>query len=202
MVQQLKNGGKYLDIGCCIGQDIRKLVADGAPAENICGVELEAPFIDLGFDFFRDRDTLKVTFKQADVFDQSEKSPLQALVGTIDFIHLGMILHIFQLDAQIELLERCIKLLKPIPGVLILGQAVGDADGFLTAGQIGGNFSKKAFRHNDKTFKELWKEIETRTNTKWECRASIDSGLGVSDGKRQWDLPSARRLVFEVERLE
>lgn len=40
MLQRLKAGAKYVDIGCCIGQDIRKLVADGAPGENLYGAEL------------------------------------------------------------------------------------------------------------------------------------------------------------------
>lgn len=31
---RLKKGEKLLDLGCCFGQDIRKLVHDGAPSEN------------------------------------------------------------------------------------------------------------------------------------------------------------------------
>ncbi|CAN8105283.1 unnamed protein product [Discula destructiva] len=178
MVHKLRAGATYLDIGCCVGQDIRKLVADGAPAQQLYGAELQPEFIDLGYDFFQDRETLSSKFMQADVLDRGPANPLEELAGAVDFIHLGMMLHIFEWDQQRDLLENCIRILKPEPGVLILGQAVGNADGALSAGQTGGNFTGKAFRHNESTFKALWKEIEERTGTVWDCRASIDGGLG------------------------
>lgn len=28
VLERIKNGDQYLDIGCCVGQDIRKLVSD------------------------------------------------------------------------------------------------------------------------------------------------------------------------------
>lgn len=202
IVQKLQEGARYLDIGCCVGQDIRKLVADGAPAQQLYGAELQPAFLDLGYDFFQDRATLTSTFMQADILDRGAASPLEALAGTVDFIHLGMLLHIFEREPQIHLLENCIRLLKAEPGVLIVGQAVGDAEGSVCAGQTGGRFTGKAFRHNDVTFRALWEEIGERTGTRWECRASVDGGLGIDSGKRAWESSKARRLVFEVERLE
>lgn len=238
MVESLKAGARYLDIGCCIGQDIRQLVADGAPHENLYGAELlvayspcfvihhlcssglfssahfspdclsvvntetssadtlgesESQFVDLGYEFFQDRDTLKVHFMQANIFDLGEGSALGPLRGTFDFIHLGMVLHMFDWDRQRVALENCIQLLKPEAGALVLGQAVGDAEG-TSAGRL-------VFRHSDVTFKKLWKEIEEKTGLKFDCRAWVDTGLGIDDGNRGWDLTSARRLAFEVERL-
>lgn len=152
----------------------------------------------MGYEFFQDQDTLKVNFMQADILNLGEGSPLAALKGTFDFVHLGMVLHIFGWEKQREALENCIQLLKPQAGVLILGQAVGDADGTTSGSQWGA----KSFRHNDVSFRKLWKEIEERTGVKYDCRASIDGGLGVDEGNRKWDLKSAKRLVFEVERLE
>ena len=34
VVSRLKKDSKLLDLGCCFGQDIRKLIHDGVPAEN------------------------------------------------------------------------------------------------------------------------------------------------------------------------
>lgn len=201
MVQRLKHGSLYLDIGCCLGQDIRKLVADGVPSSHLYGAELQPEFIDLGYDFFQDRESLRTSFIQADVLDIGTANPLNELSGAFDFIHLGMVLHIYQWDQQRDMLERCVDLLKPESGVLILGQALGSADGGLSAGQTGANFTGKPFKHNATTFQTLWKEIGERTATKWDCRASIDGGLGVDSGMRKWDVSSSRRLVFEVERL-
>lgn len=134
---------------------------------------------------------------QADVFDPSDASPLAVSKGTFDFMHLGMVLHIFGWAKQVDLLERCLALLKPVPGVMMLGQAVGDAEGTSAGDKWGG----QAFRHSDETFRELWKEVEERSGLRFNCRASVDRGLGVASGNRAWDVSSARRLVFEVERL-
>ncbi|ROV90055.1 hypothetical protein VSDG_08374 [Cytospora chrysosperma] len=196
MVQRLQQGATYLDIGCCLGQDIRKLVADGAPSENLYGAELMGDFIQLGYDLFRDKETLKTHFMQADILDPN--SQLQSLRGTLDFIHLGMILHVFSWEEQRELLETCIQILKPQAGVLILGQSVGHAEGEASPGRHSGGLS---FKHSDESFRRMWGEISERTGIKFDCRAALDEGLGVAAGKRKWDVADARRLVFEVERL-
>lgn len=196
MVQRLRQGAKYLDIGCCLGQDIRKLVADGAPSENLYGVEILEGFVQLGYEFFRDKDTLKTQFLQADILDPN--SQLQSLEGTVDFIHLGMVLHIFSWEEQRDIFETCIRTLKPQAGALILGHALGDLEGATVPGRHEG---VQAFRHNVETFCRLWAEISERTGIKFDCRAVIDEGLGVAEGRRKWDVAAARRLVFEVERL-
>lgn len=58
-----------LDLGCCCAQDLRKLVHDGAPSENLWGAELKGGFLELGYELFLDRETLKAHFIEADVFD-------------------------------------------------------------------------------------------------------------------------------------
>jgi hypothetical protein len=47
ILDRVKNGEQYLDLGCCVGQDIRKLVSDGAPSENTYGSDLKASFWDI-----------------------------------------------------------------------------------------------------------------------------------------------------------
>lgn len=157
-MQRLKDGARYLDIGCCLGQDIRKLVADDVPSGQLYEVELEKEFINLGYDFFfKDRDSLKAYLFQEDILDRSSLDGLDALSGTMEFVHLGMVLHIFEWDQQRELLERCITLLKAQPGVMILGQAVGNVEGggLSTAGPTGANSTGNlGFKHNVTTFQK------------------------------------------------
>lgn len=198
MLNRIKGGAKYLDIGCCVGQDIRQLVADGAPSANLYGAELEAPFIDVGYELFRDRQTLKTHFMQADILKLNEvDSPLAPLMGTFDFIHLGMVLHVFDWDQQRTVLENCVRLLKPEAGMLIVGRAVGDLEG-TTGGDV---WRGKSFRHSDGTFQKLWGEIQESTRAKFDCRASVEGGIGVEGGAWAWDLKTSRRFEFEVERL-
>lgn len=200
MLDRIKRGAKYLDIGCCIGQDIRQLVADGAPSGHLYGAELEAPFIDLGYEFFRDRETLQTHFVQADILQLHEAdSSLAPLLGTFEFIHLGMVLHIFDWEEQRKVLENCVRLLKPEAGVMILGRAVGDVKGTMRG--VGNLRGKQPFRHSVETFRKMWQEIEERTGATFDCRACIENGIGADQATWAWDLKTSRRLEFEVERL-
>lgn len=166
---------------------------DGAPGANLHGAELQEGFIGLGYDFFRDRDTLGATLVQADVFDLGEGSNLNSMTGKADILHLGMVLHLFGWEKQRALLENCVKLLRPVPGSLILGQAVGDVEGGV---KPGGHI----YTHNVETFNKMWSEITERTGLKFECRATLDKGLGIAESRRGWDGVTRRRLSFEVER--
>lgn len=173
-------------------------MADGAPSANLYGAELERQFIDLGYDLFRDRETLQTHFVQADILKLDEAdSPLGPLLGSFDVIFLGMVLHVFDWETQRTVLEHCVRLLKPEAGVIILGRAVGDLEG-TTGGEVWGG---KSFRHSDKTFKKLWEEIEERTGVRFDCKASFEDGVEEGKGAWAWDLNTSRRFDFEVQRL-
>jgi SAM-dependent methyltransferase len=192
VVDRLKEGAKYLDIGCCLGQDIRKLVMDGAPPENLYGAELHAPFIDVSYELFRDHG-LAATFMEADALNISEDNPLYKLKGKVDFVHLGMVLHVFGRQNQRALLENCVSLLRPERGSMILGTAVGDLEGHQAA--------PGHFLHSDETFKAMIKDISEQTGVRFDCRASLDDGLAILEDKSKSSVDKARRLIFEVERL-
>jgi len=59
----------FLDLGCCLAQDLRKLVADGAPSQHLYGLDIEERFIDLSYDLFRDHATLRSRFVVADLLN-------------------------------------------------------------------------------------------------------------------------------------
>ncbi|KAH6645005.1 hypothetical protein BKA67DRAFT_696761 [Truncatella angustata] len=198
ILEKLKAGGKLLDLGCCLAQDIRKLVVDGVPAENLYGAEYEAPFVDVGYDLFKDRETLGAHFFQADSLDDDPETQLNRLKASIDVIHLGMVLHVFSREDQLITLSRCVEILKPEPGALIVGQAVGHAEGKASPAHEG----VISFKHSDTTFKQLIREVEGATGAKFRVKADLDQGLGVGDGKRRWDLDDkTRRLTFVLERV-
>src|SRR5690242_15576227 len=96
VLRRIKNGEQYLDIGCCMGQDIRKLVYDGAHSENIYASDLQGQFWDIGYEMFLDQQSLKATFVEADVFD--DKSGLQELTGKFDIVHAASFFHLFEWD--------------------------------------------------------------------------------------------------------
>lgn len=192
LLLSLKEGGKFLDIGCCLGQDVRKLIYDGAPSSSVVGAELNLAFIDLGYSLFGDRNK-KVSMLELNILE----SPPKHLQGTFTSVQLGMILHLFTWDEQVTAFRNTIQLLKAEPGVRIFGQATGNVDGTPTASVHG---KRATFKHNGESFRRLVEEVST-TTTRWRVvTAELDNGLSIFDGKRTWDDPKTRRLVFEVER--
>jgi len=111
---RIKNGDKFLDIGCCLGQGIRQLVTDGAPSANTYGSDPYGGLIDVGYDLFRDMDRLKATFMAADVFDDA--SPLVTqLAEKMVIIYKGAFFHLFGIKEQEKIAKRVVQLLAPKP---------------------------------------------------------------------------------------
>jgi len=58
---------KFLDIGCGMGQDLRKLFYDGAPATSLHGLDIKPELIQFGHELFRDKNTWKGKMITADL---------------------------------------------------------------------------------------------------------------------------------------
>jgi hypothetical protein len=65
-MERLKAGETLLEIGSFIGQDMRRLVVDGAPSDKLIAVDI-VNFWDLGYEMFRDRDKFEAHFIEADL---------------------------------------------------------------------------------------------------------------------------------------
>ncbi|KAI4085820.1 MAG: hypothetical protein LQ344_008102 [Seirophora lacunosa] len=98
---------KLLDLGCCFGQDIRKLVHDAATPENLIACDLNRQFLDLSYDIFQDRATLKTPMLAADLFQPD--GPLKEMEATVDIVHASLLLHLFSWDKQKEACKRIVK---------------------------------------------------------------------------------------------
>lgn len=66
LLKRLSEGQLLVDLGCFIGHDLRHLVNDGAPSENIHGIDI-VNFWDLGFEMYNDRGRFKAHFTQGDI---------------------------------------------------------------------------------------------------------------------------------------
>ena len=62
ILRRVQNGEKMLHPGCGVGQDIRRVVYNGAPSENLCGLDPHRGLADLGYELFLDRDELRSAF--------------------------------------------------------------------------------------------------------------------------------------------
>ncbi|KAK3689858.1 hypothetical protein B0T22DRAFT_378782 [Podospora appendiculata] len=184
---------RLLDVGCCLAQDLRKLAYDGAPSRSLVGLEIQAEFIALGYDFFNDRDTFRGRFIVADLLDTDS----EVVRGSFGIVLLGMVLHLWDLESQTRACVRVVELLRPEPGVLVVGQSVGS----LVATEVEVRGGRRICKHDAESFGRMWDEVGRRTGTAWTVRARLDEGLGIAEKKRGWDEPGTRRLSFEVERV-
>lgn len=188
VVKRLQEGQKILDMACCFGQTIRQLIADGAPARNIIGCDLQADFIELGYKLFKDRDKLQTEFLVADIFDPA--SVLIDLKGDVDMIYAGSFFHLWGMEQQKEVSKIVVSLLRPKPGSMIVGRQVGA----LTAGERTGP-TGTMFRHNEDSFKKMWEEIGDDLGITFTVNATLKK-LG-NDHFMQDD---TRRIWFSVRR--
>jgi len=206
----LKSSGSaiLLDIGPGLGQDIRKLVYDGVSSTSIVGLELDPGLLELGFDLFRDRQTLNVPFVIGDLLVFGSKSTDTGhedsdslnidkppnLHNRFTIINAASLLHLFPLPTQHRLVQAMIRLLLPQPGSRILGWQLGNPtpmDYFDTT-----NFTLQ-YRHNEDSFCEFWAEIGRDTGTKWRvevCEMSWREETAFGE-------PGMWALSWEVVRL-
>lgn len=190
VLERLGEGQKLLDMACCVGQTIRQLVADGAPAENIYGCDLQQGFIELGYKLFKDRDKLGAKFLVADIFDSN--SALAGLTGQIDMIYAGSFFHLWGLEKQKEVSKAVARLLRPEPKSMILGRQIGAVEAAEQTSATG-----TMYRHNVESFKKMWEEIGDDLGIKFNVEASLKT---LTDTHSQWHTNGTRRIWFVIRR--
>ncbi|CZR65359.1 uncharacterized protein PAC_15259 [Phialocephala subalpina] len=186
VLQRPKSGKEnFLDLGCCVGQEPRKVAHDGAVQENLYGSDLRAEFFEMGYRLFLDRDTLKSKFIEADITDAN--SALSGLDGKTSST-LG----------QIEVCKRLVKLLREKKDSLILGRQVGNTD----AGEYvqTTNESGIMYKHNAESFKKMWDEVGEETGTKWRVDYDFELFEWLSKEERDKAEPGIGMLRFSVFR--
>jgi hypothetical protein len=197
VVERVKKGDLYLDIGCCMGQDIRALVQDGAIEENLYGSDLKKDFWEIGYDLFLDRSSLKAKFIEADVFDA--ESGLKELNGKLDIVHAASFFHLFDWDGQVKAAKRVVGLLKAEPGVLVFGRQGGNVNADVITRLM--KDQQAAYWHNPESWAKMWKQVGDETGTKWE----VDAFLGEEDLAKRTNamaLPAGSRfMTFSIRRV-
>jgi hypothetical protein len=119
----------------------------------------------VGYDLFKDKDTLKTTFLTADIFDE-ENEDLKMLEGDIDVVYAGSFLHLFGWDDQVKICKRLTKILKKEESV-VMGRQVGEVTARERPHTV--DTSRTHFVHNKESFEKMWKEVGESTGTKVCC---------------------------------
>ena len=152
----------FLDLGCCLGQDIRKLLFDGADPSRLYGADLRPEFIDMGYELFRDQDKFPKDehfIAPADVLDHSTETELSKKCdGKVGILHSTAVFHLFDWEKQVKMARRCLRLMSSQHGrVLICGAQVGNINPGEHAGLRPGGGTR--FRHNEESWKRLWEGV-------------------------------------------
>jgi SAM-dependent methyltransferase len=164
---------KFLDLGCGLGQNLRKLVLDGVPQDQIVASDYEEGLIKAGKDFFRDADKLKCKFIVADIFDPEAPGNTQNH-GQFDYIWTAMFYHLWDLDKQRAASIETAKFLKNQKGATLLGWQLGarpaiaenrvDIEGKRAALRV-------TYKHDEESFKKLWQEVGKELGIEFEVSA-------------------------------
>ncbi|KDQ07831.1 hypothetical protein BOTBODRAFT_119527 [Botryobasidium botryosum FD-172 SS1] len=168
----IAHGGKdnalFLDLGCCMGTDVRNAAYEGYPASQLVGSDLLETYLTLGKELYNDKETGKIKFIAADVFDLPPirstaprissldgVTQLDDLAGSLTFIYTGSVFHLFSAQKQKELALRLLRLWTREPGAIIFGRHQGKAEeGYLAEGRP----EMDIYGHSPKTFTAMWKE--------------------------------------------
>jgi len=168
----------YLDVGCCVGNDMRKVVKDGFPAENVVATDIMQDFWDLGHKLYKSTpESYPVKFIAGDIFDSAHleltevkssmmSSPppslqsltsLNPLRGHVSVICASSFFHLFDENKQLDLARRLAGLLDPRPGSTIFGSHVGLRKKGIGKGVIF-NDKWEMFCHSPESWNEMWED--------------------------------------------
>ncbi|EMD41445.1 hypothetical protein CERSUDRAFT_110022 [Gelatoporia subvermispora B] len=194
-----RQGAIFLDIGCCFGNDARKAIADGYPAENVITSDLRPEFWQLGHELFKSTpETFPVPFVPGDAFNQDflkRISPfyeppstpvpdLRALtsftplLGHVSAIHASSFFHLFDEEGQFLLAQSLAGLLSPEPGSIIFGMHGGAKEkGLNTEGGL--RRGSYMFCHSPESWTELWDGQVFKKGT-----VKVEAELGPSSRSR------------------
>ena len=193
ILDRLAKGQRLLDMACCFGQEIRQLVADGAPSKAIYGCDLREEYVELGYELFRDRDRLQSHFLTADIFDES--SPLTELRGTFDIVYTGSFFHLFDYEDQVKVSTAVARLLKPVAGSFIVGRQIGSVNA--TAHDHRTNPAGKMYRYNPQSLEDMWEKIGYDLGVSFSVDATLHE---LPRDHFRFHTEDTRRIHFVIRR--
>ncbi|KAI1112054.1 hypothetical protein F5Y14DRAFT_463789 [Nemania sp. NC0429] len=203
IVRRVQEGATFLDLGCCFGQDVRKLSNDsGVNSPNLIGSDLEPQFLQLGYELFADKNTAKMTFSPGNVFADDF---LEQYRGKIDIIYLASFLHLFNEDQQRVVMRQVNKLLRPRKGSMVFGRNLGAVKG--------GRFKMESigwdlYRHDPQTIAGLFQsngltDGDARAqDIQWEVTSSLSryESANWDDDRREWQGGETKQMMFTAIR--
>ncbi|KAL2036593.1 hypothetical protein N7G274_010689 [Stereocaulon virgatum] len=199
---------RLVDIGCGLGQDVRKLVSDGVPATQTYAVELKAELISAGQDLFMDggRKQSLISFLHGDaVTDDMEqwKRKLDVSDG-FEMIHTGALFHLFAWETQLAIARNLVALVHGSDEAVIFGWTFAAREAGLRS--VGPKKEAVVYGHDEGSARRLWEEVGEATGTRWEVEvriawADVGEVAGLAKGGSWGDAEGNGIMWFSVRRV-
>jgi len=180
----LEKGCDILDCGCGTGDDIRALIKDGYPRDKIKGFDIDWNSIDIGYDLYRDRESMH------DLFVVSKKFPFAN--KTFDAVYSGNVLHTMKDRHKIsDYLINVHKVLRD--GGILFGSTLGTEShipsarrNLLTENELRHLLEGTGFKNIEIKTDGRWKKSGRKRKSKWMHWIGIGTfNEGPSDRKDQ-----------------
>jgi SAM-dependent methyltransferase len=162
-----------IDIGTGLGQDLRKLVLDGAAPSQLFGVDKLGQFEELSFNFFRDNNNFANVFTEADILSQDKDNALLQTIGTWDIVTSSMFLHAFDWQTQVAIVKKMMTLAKG-KGSWMIGMLAGDIKSQeVPIPAVLEGMKVTRFIHNEQSLRRLFEEAQVGMSMKLKVEVDI-----------------------------
>ncbi|THH31627.1 hypothetical protein EUX98_g2555 [Antrodiella citrinella] len=195
----------FLDLGCCMGTDVRKLVFDGYPASNVVGCDLRQEFIDLGYELYKDRSSCAIRFIVDDIFDAdaptdhaasdlAQVTRLCQLKDRVSHFYLGALFHLYDEQTQFAIALAVGKLLHKEKG----GIAFGRHHGVTKEGVADDHLGRNRYAHSPTSWTTMWRQVFTQLVSAEfaNSRIVVDAVLNAGFAKEILGAPSQTGMMY------
>jgi SAM-dependent methyltransferase len=144
----LTRTGRFLDYGCGTGDNVRQLIRDSFPREQITAFDINRESIDLGFDLYQDREGI------GNLFVVSATFPFGP--GVFDTVYSASVIHVIADEREFRnYCENAYLALRP--GGILFGSTLGMNEGtvrrpgtrgpprIMTKEQLAGSLTRTGF---------------------------------------------------------
>ena len=199
VVQAAKEGKTILDLGCGLGQDLRRLYSDAggdAASLKLYASDVDEKMWEMGCKLFRDQKKPGTKFLCANAQDLWEAPTpgasfgpggrLEEISGKVDVILTSQLLDLF-FWAEQRYIGKTIVRLSHV-GTKVIGRALGAAQGQSCEVSRDGDDKPMRMYHDAQSFKNMWWEFGNDSKTSWRIEVEeVDfEQWGLDQGDIAW----------------
>ncbi|SCZ90475.1 BZ3500_MvSof-1268-A1-R1_Chr1-3g02013 [Microbotryum saponariae] len=178
-----------IDAGCCMGTDIRSLVAEGFPADQLLGTDLDDRFLALGYKLFMDEPSSPSTpaFLAGDLFSTSFLAAPAADASTSTSASpapaLNSLTSLTPLLGRAQLAHKLFALLSRTAGSTVFGSQLGSSiaslrDRYRLPENTDPEAEDQAWCHSPESWKKLWADLSEESGVKLRVMTALEDRAG------------------------